>query len=198
MERSIRWFNNTARGVDREINNAHKRSAIAHVYFASTHPFGDGDGRIRRAVAAKAISQALGRPILLSLSNAIEADKKAYYNALEAAQQSNEITKWLEYFVDICYKAQTSVKVIIGHTLQKARYIDHFQKRLNGRQLKAVLRMLESPGGFEGGMTASKYTSLTRASKATATRDLQELTEMGALHIKGGGRSTHYLIRFVD
>ena len=47
---------------------------------------------------------------------------------------------------------------------------------------------------FEGAMTASKYASITGASKATATRDLQELAEIGALLIQGGGRSTHYIV----
>ena len=33
----------------------------------------------------------------------------------------------------------------------------------------------EGPKGFEGGMNARKYTGITKASKATATRDLQDL-----------------------
>jgi Fic family protein len=198
MVRFIQWFNDTAPGGNAPIKNAPVRSAIAHLYFESVHPFEDGNGRMGRAIAEKTISQTLGRPVLLSLSQVIEADKNAYYNALEAAQHSNDITTWLEYFVDTCYRAQLEVKAIIGHTLQKAKFIDRYRGKLNGRQHKVVLRMLESPDGFEGGMTAGKYTSLTRASKATATRDLQELTEMGAFSVQGGGRSTHYFIRLID
>jgi fido (protein-threonine AMPylation protein) len=56
------------------------RSAIAHLYFESIHPFEDGNGRIGRVIAEKVLSQSLGRPILLSLSATIEADKKAYYH----------------------------------------------------------------------------------------------------------------------
>lgn len=43
-------------------------------------------------------------------------------------------------------------------------------------------------------MSASKYGSLAKVSKATATRDLQELLEMGAISLLGeaGGRSTRY------
>jgi Fic family protein len=34
--------------------------------------------------------------------------------------------------------------------------------------------------------------SFTGSSKATATRDLQELARLGALTVVGGGRSTRY------
>jgi hypothetical protein len=34
--------------------------------------------------------------------------------------------------------------------------------------------------------------ALTGASKATATRDLLQLARIGALHSRGGGRSTRY------
>lgn len=68
------------------------RSAIAHLYFESIHPFEDGNGRIGRAIAEKALSQTIGRPVMLSLSQAIEADKKSYYQALEKAQRKNDIT----------------------------------------------------------------------------------------------------------
>lgn len=53
--------------------------------------------------------------------------------------------------------------------------------------------MLETgPDGFEGGMTAKKYMSIAKTSKATATRDLQHLTEIHCLVPSGGGRSTSY------
>ena len=64
--------------------------------------------------------------------------------------------------------------------------------------VEKVLRSMleEGPPGFKGGMSASKYISLTKASKATATRGLQQLVELGALSVIGGGRSTRYKIRW--
>jgi len=50
----------------------------------------------------------------------------------------------------------------------------------------------EGPKGFEGGMSTKKYIALTRTSKATATRDLQDLVKKGAFIPFGGGRSTRY------
>ena len=52
----------------------------------------------------------------------------------------------------------------------------------------------EGPDCFEGGMSTKKYRTITGASKATATRDLQELVEKGIFAPTGGGRSTHYTV----
>ena len=195
MKAFVAWFNETAPGGPKEIKKAVVRSAVAHLYFESIHPFEDGNGRIGRALAEKALSQGLGRPVLLSLSNTIESNKSAYYSALEKAQRSNEITQWVKYFVNTVLQAQTEAEKLIEFTLKKAKFFDHYKEKLDNRHLKVIKRMLEEgPGGFEGGMNASKYASLTKTSKATATRDLQFLLELGVLvpYGEGKGRSTKY------
>lgn len=195
MDRFIRWFNDTAPGGKKEIKKAPVRSAIAHLYFESIHPFEDGNGRIGRAIAEKALSQTIGRPVLLSLSRTIETNKRAYYTALETAQRSNEITEWISYFVSAIRDAQQQTSQLIEFTLAKTKFLDRFRDKLNDRQLKPVLKMLDAGlEGFEGGMTARKYISITKTSKATATRDLQALVDIGALTEVGGGRSSHYLL----
>lgn len=72
---------------------------------------------------------------------------------------------------------------------------DRWKDDLNARQNQILRRMLEEgPQGFEGGMSAKKYMVITGASKATATRDLQDLADKGVLVPTGGGRSTHYTV----
>lgn len=196
MEAFIKWFNDTAPGGLKEIKSAPVRSAIAHLYFESIHPFEDGNGRIGRSITEKALSQTLGRPVLLSLSCVIEANKAEYYRQIKAAQKSNQITDWIAYFVDVTIKAQQQAKQQVAYTLQATKFMDTFKAALNERQLKAILKMLDAgPEGFEGGMTAKKYMSITKSSKATATRDLQALIELGAFVNQGGGRSTHYSLQ---
>lgn len=193
MMRFIQWFNDTAPGGKKEIRKAPLRSGIAHLYFESIHPFEDGNGRIGRAIAEKALSQTIGRPVLLSLSMTIEADKRSYYNALEQAQKSNEITPWVNYFVAVTIEAQKQARQVIDFILKKSKFFDRFKEALNDRQVKVIRKMLDAgPEGFEGGMSANKYISITKTSKATATRDLQHLFELGILLSEGGGRSTHY------
>ena len=189
MKGFVEWFN-ASRGL---IRHAPIRAALAHLYFEMIHPFEDGNGRIGRAVAEKALFQGVGRPLLLSLSQAIEADKTSYYNALQRAQRSNEVTDWLRYFVDLLLRALDDSQSRIEFVLKKARFFDRYREALSERQLKVVRRMIDAgPGGFEGGVNASKYQRLTGVSKPTATRDLQELLLKGVLVSIGGGRSTRY------
>ncbi len=193
----VNWFNKTAPGEKDDIKNPILRSAIAHLYFESIHPFEDGNGRIGRAIAEKALSQGLSRPALLSLSETIEANKKAYYQALKIAQSSNEITGWIVYFSDIVLQAQTNAEENIEFVLKKTKFFDHFNTQLNERQLKVIRRMFEQgTKGFEGGISAKKYVAITGTSKASATRDLQQLSAIGALKQVGGGRSIRYEVNF--
>jgi Fic family protein len=195
MEKFIHWFNDTAPGGKKEIKKAPVRSAIAHLYFETIHPFEDGNGRVGRAVAEKALSQTIGRPVMLSLSQTIEADKKLYYQALKSAQQKNEITEWIKYFVPTTLAAQKNAIKQVEFTLKKAKFFDSFKNKINERQIKAIVKMMDAGiEGFEGGMTAKKYISITKASKATATRDLQMLADLSVLLVGGGGRNTHYTL----
>ena len=195
MQRFIKWFNDTAPGGIQEIKKPAVRSAIAHLYFETIHPFEDGNGRIGRALSEKAILQGVGRPILFSLSRTIEENKNAYYEALKTGQRSNRITPWINYFVKTVFEAQVKTEEHILFILKKVKFLDRFSPQLNQRQLRVVLRMFESGiKGFEGGMSAKKYIGITKTSKATATRDLQDLVEKGALVPIGGGRSTRYEI----
>lgn len=187
------WFNSTGPGGSQEIKKAPLRSAIAHLYFETIHPFEDGNGRIGRAIAERALSQTLGRPVMLSLSQTIEGNKKAYYKALEEAQKSNEITPWLHYFFEVILTAQKKAGRLIDFILKKSKFFDRFKNALNERQSKVIKRMLDAgTKGFQGGMNARKYVAITKTSKATATRDLQQLAGLDILKSMGSGRSTSY------
>lgn len=193
MKVFIQWFNDTAPNGRNPIKHAPIRSGIAHLYFESIHPFEDGNGRIGRAIADKALSQSFGYPLLLSLSVTVESDKKAYYEALESAQKQNEITAWLVYFLQVIIDSQINAENLINFTLSKARFFDLYRSKLNERQIKTIKKMFkEGVKGFEGGMTTKKHIKITKTSKATATRDLQKLEEIGAFVVKGSGRSTNY------
>jgi Fic family protein len=195
MKAFIKWFNDTEPGGSSEIVKPSVRSALAHLYFESIHPFEDGNGRIGRAISEKALSQGIGRPILLSLSAAIEEKRNDYYDALNAAQYTLDATDWVEYFVQTCLDAQIQAEEKINFTLKKTKLIDRCEKVMSERQLKVVRRMLEDgPDSFEGGMSAKKYIAITKASRATATRDLQELANMRVLAQEGAGRSVRYKV----
>ncbi len=189
MGRFLTWFN----AGQNQPKATPLRAAIAHLYFESIHPFEDGNGRMGRAIAEKALSQGLGRPVVLSLSRTIERQRNLYYEALQKAQRSNGITAWLSYFTTTVLAAQSDAEKQVELTLGLTQLFDRFRDILNERQLHTVRRMsYADPGGFEGGMNARKYVSLNRVSKATATRDLQQLSKLGVFRPVGAGRSARY------
>ncbi len=190
------WFNATKPNGQSPIPNLLIRAAIAHLYFETIHPFEDGNGRIGRVIAEKTLAQGLSRPILMSLSTAIEADKQAYYAALKQAQRTNDLTDWIFYFSNIILEAQQDFMQTMAFSLKKTAFFDQHKTQLNEAQLKVLNRMLEEgEGTFIGGMNARKYQAISHLSKATATRHLQDLVEKGVLIAQnGGGRSTNYQV----
>jgi Fic family protein len=192
MKSFISWFSRTAPGGEAPLS-ALTRAGIAHLYFESIHPFEDGNGRIGRALAEKALGQSLGQPALTALAATILARRKSYYEALEAANKNNEITNWLMWFAGVAIEAQRRTIALVEFLIDKTKLLDRLKGQLNERQEKALLRMFrEGPEGFRSGLTAGKYSTITGASPATTTRDLADLVAKGALLREGERRHARY------
>lgn len=192
MKRFIAWFGQTAPGGENALP-ALTRAGIAHLYFESIHPFEDGNGRIGRAIAEKALAQSLGQPTLTALAATILARRKSYYEALERANKENEITRWLMWFAGVAIEAQRGTIALVEFLIDKTKLLDRLKGQLNARQEKALRRMFrEGPEGFKGGLSAGKYSTITGASPATTTRDLADLVEKGALVREGERRYARY------
>jgi Fic family protein len=135
----------------------------------------------------------LGQPSLIALAATILARRARYYAALEAANKSNEIAEWLAWFAGTTIEAQRRTLALIEFVIDKTKLLDRVRGQLNERQEKALFRMFkEGPEGYEGGMSAGKYSTITDASPATTTRDLADLTEKGALVREGERRHARY------
>jgi Fic family protein len=188
MKQFIIWFANSEKTIP-----ALALAAIAHLYFVSIHPFEDGNGRIARTLAEKALAQALGYPTLIAISSLIERDKNSYYNMLEQANKHNEVTKWVHYFANIILQAQAETLRRVEFLIAKTKFFDHFRGQLNERQEKVILRLFAAgPDGFEGGLSASNYRAITAATTATTTRDLHDLTQKQALTKTGELKHMRY------
>lgn len=169
------------------------KSAMAHLWFVTIHPFEDGNGRIARAVTDMLLAQSEGSPQrFYSMSAQINAERKAYYKILEISQKGNlDITEWMEWFLDCLDRSFGGAETILADVLEKARFWEQYgDKPFNGRQRIILNRFLD---GFEGKLTSSKWAKLGKCSQDTASRDIDDLLKRGIL-IKnpGGGRSTSY------
>lgn len=87
----------------------------------------------------------------------------------------------------------------IGFVIGKGRLLGRQSGHMNGRQEKAVMRMFGAGvDGFEGGLSAANYISITQASKATATRDLHDLVGKGVLMRTGEKRHARYFLNIPE
>jgi Fic family protein len=192
MARFLEWFAETGPGGSTPLPGL-TRSAIAHLYFVSIHPFEDGNGRIGRAIAEKALAQALGGPSLIALAATILTRRCSYYSMLEAANQSNEISNWLAWSAGITLEAQQRSQAQVTFSVEKVRFLERFRGLLNSRQEAVIQRTFqEGIKGFDGGLSAGNYAKIAKTSAATTTRDLGDLVRKGALRKQGARKSTRY------
>jgi Fic family protein len=192
MEAFIAWFNRTSPDGAAPLPSL-TRAGIAHLYFECIHPFEDGNGRIGRAIAEKALVQSFGQTILVALGTAILAHHRNYYDTLESANKQNEVGGWLAWFAGIAIEAQSRTNAQVEFLIEKATLMHRLRETLNDRQRKALLRMFaEGPEGFQGGLSAGNYSTITGSSPATTTRDLADLVEQGALVRTGQLKHARY------
>ena len=171
------------------------RAGIAHVWFEKIHPYDDGNGRVGRAIVDHALSQTLGYPALACFSTAVERSKNAYYRELERVGRGNlNLDAWLGYFTESVRQAQEIAQSAVNFVLDKTRFYDAYQDQMNERQKKMVARVFaEGLDGFKGGINTRKYCRLTKCSRATAFRDLDDMLKRGMLVKRPGlGRSVSY------
>ena len=187
MARFIKWCN-TSPEIDPVI-----KSALAHFWFVTIHPFEDGNGRIARAIADMMLARSeKTSQRFYSMSSQIQRERNAYYDVLEKCQKGSlNITEWIEWFLNCLKRAiaasgQTLEVVLIKAGFWKA----HAGESFNERQRKVINRLLD---GFEGNLTSSKWAKLTKCSQDTALRDISDLVNRQILlKDQAGGRSTNY------
>lgn len=197
MAALVTWFNRTAPDGPASLP-ALVRAGLSHLWFESIHPFEDGNGRVGRALAEKSLAQSIGRPSLIALSYTIERHRKAYYDQLERHQRTLDVTEWLLWFAETVLSAQSVTLERVAFFIDKAKFYDMHRSALNERQAKVIERMFrEGPTGFTGGLSAENYISITGTSRATTTRDLQDLVAMGVLTRTGELRHTRYWLNLV-
>ncbi len=168
-------------------------AGIAHLWFVTIHPFDDGNGRIARAIADLALARSEETAQrFYSMSAQIRAERKTYYDLLEATQKGDlDIRPWLDWFLECLDRAFDGAEQTLSSVLAKARFWDrHAATPLNDRQRAMINRLLN---GFEGKLNTSKWAKIAETSNDTALRDIQDLVEKGVLvRDEGGGRSTSY------
>ena len=175
MDVFLKWFNDPSTPRD------YIKSAVAHFWFVSIHPFDDGNGRIGRAIADMALSQADNSPRrYFSMSRQIGQEKNKYYDILERCQKgTTDLTAWIEWYLDCMLRAIKGAEEMLSSILDKAVFWqNHSQADINERQRTLLNIFLDED---KGKLTAKRWAKLAKVSPDTAVRDVQYLTEIGIL-----------------
>lgn len=183
----LKWFNSEQK-IDLVI-----KSALAHLWFVTLHPFDDGNGRIARALADMILAQSDGQSYrFYSMSSQIRIERKQYYEILEKTQKGSlDVTNWLEWFLNCLLNAIKASESILEKVVFKQDFwLNNSAKLENERQQKMINMLLD---GFEGKLTSSKWAKICKCSQDTALRDIKDLLEKQILKkLPGGSRSTAY------
>ena len=190
MAHFLDWFNS------QENINSVIRSAIAHFWFVSIHPFEDGNGRLARILSDMLLARADKSEFrFYNISSQINKDKNHYYDILEKAQHGDgDITEWIYWYASMLSVALDEAENIVSTILNKSFF---WQKAssvpLSQRQTDMLNLFLD---GYEAKITSKTWASLAKCSKDTAIRDIQDLVDKDILRedIPGAKRPSYSII----
>lgn len=193
MDQFIRWFNSED-NMEPVI-----KSAVAHLWFVTIHPFDDGNGRIARTIGDCQLARAdRTNQRYYSMSTQIMAKKKGYYNILESTQKGSlDISQWLVWYMERLTEALEATNVTLSRIFTKAKFWEQHRTTTFNERQKFMINKLQ--GDFVGKLYSSKWAKMTKVHRDTALKDIQDLVEKGVLSATGeGGRSTNYVINLAE
>ncbi len=185
------WFNS------QENVNSVIRSAIAHFWFVSIHPFEDGNGRLARILSDMLLARADKSEFrFYNISSQINKDKKHYYDILEKTQHRDDgdLTEWIGWYANTLSIALDEANNIVSTILNKSFF---WQKAssipLSQRQTDMLNMFLD---GYEAKITSKSWATLAKCSKDTAIRDIQDLISKDILRedVPGAKRPSYSII----
>ena len=190
MQIFLSWFN-----ADEPVSSI-IRSAVAHFWFVSIHPFEDGNGRLARILSDMLLARGEKSEFrFYNISSQINKDKNHYYDVLERAQRGDgDITEWLVWYMqklaDALDEADATVTTILNKSFfwQKASSVP-----MTARQTEMINLFLD---GYEAKITSKNWATMAKCSKDTAIRDLQDLVAKNILRedIPGAKRPSYSIV----
>ena len=190
MQKFLTWFN-----AEEPVSSI-IRSAIAHFWFVSIHPFEDGNGRLARILSDMLLARGEKSEFrFYNVSSQINKDKNHYYDILERMQRGDgDITEWLVWYMQKLIEALDEAETIVNTILNKSFF---WQKAssipMTERQTQMLNLFLDR---YEAKITSKTWATLAKCSKDTAIRDIQDLLDKNILveNIPGAKRPSYSIV----
>ncbi len=190
MQKFLNWFD-----ADEPVSSI-IRSAVAHFWFVSIHPFEDGNGRLARILSDMLLARGEKNEFrFYNVSSQINKDKNHYYDILERMQHGDgDITEWLVWYMQKLTEALDEAESVVTTILNKSFF---WQKAssvpMTERQTQMLNLFLD---GYESKITSKAWATLAKCSKDTAIRDIQDLLDKNilAVDIPGAKRPSYSIV----
>lgn len=160
-------------------------SAILHYQFEHIHPFGDGNGRVGRVLAAwELYRRQFDTHHVFAVDEVLLEDRQGYYAALERVRaESQDLTSWLEYSAGAVHEA-------LGRAWRRLQALDVAAKggglTLTPKQEILLGLLRDGPLGIKQIQEALSVT------KPGAHHILKPLLSAGLVRREGGHRLGKY------
>jgi Fic family protein len=171
------------------------KAGIAHLHLVAIHPFWDGNGRTARGLETLLLQRSpFGFRKLISTETVFLNLKDDYFSAIgrtlgQEFSQGYDATPWLEFSTRVVKTASDDLVVMTtdwnrmmqqGHDLWAAkgwppRHVDGYAIAVQTGQI-----------------TRGDYMEITGVSPATASRDLNDMVNVGVLRVEGKTRTRVY------
>lgn len=188
----LTWLN----GVQPDTVHPAFKAGVVHYEMVRIHPFLDGNGRVARAIATLVLFRE-GYDIkrFFSLEEYYDREPMNYYEALQSvANQENNMTSWLEYFIE-------GLAIELNRIKEKVKSLStdlKIKKSLGGKQMTLSERQIKIVEFIqENGFLQNKvfFELFPMISEDTVLRELKDLIEKGILQKQGSTKGVRYVLR---
>ena len=171
------------------------KAGIAHLHLVAIHPFWDGNGRTARGLETLMLQRSpFGFRKLISIETVLLNLKNDYFSAIGRSLgqeyfQGYDSTPWLEFSATVLKAASDD---LVATTTDWNRMMQHGHdlwaaKGWPPRHVDGYAFAVQT-----GRITRSDYMEITGVSPATASRDLNDMVNVGVLRVEGKTRTRVY------
>jgi len=188
MKALVEWLNyEPTKELDSGIE-----AGIAHYEFVRIHPFIDGNGRTARVLATLILYlRGFDAKQFFCLDDYYDSNRQAYYKALQNVNQDTlDLTKWLEYFIEGVNISIAAVKErVLRLSSERLRKTKKGQVALTERQMR-IIEFINQNGRIRNKDAREMF----NISDRSALKEIRKLMDLEVIKTKGKGRSLSYIL----